>query len=177
MSDAEGMVVALAGNVFDDAQVLVGDGLNGFEELSAFFACEAGCGGALQQITQFGLVRLKEQVIELRQVALLDAIELAQDRADVCPGKARPNVIFAVVVGNYGAGELFGVLRDGDLGEQVPACRAVIEGVQDDVAAARVIEALQVVAIQVGDDRPVAASKGSRQELADGGAFACRWCR
>src|SRR4051812_40406260 len=111
-------------------------------------------------------------MVELRQVALLDAMKLAQDRADVCSAKGSPNVILAVVVGDHRAGELVGVLRDGDFGKQVPTRRSRVEGVQNDVAACRVIEALQVVAIRVGDDRAVSTAQGSRQEFPDGGAFA-----
>src|SRR5205807_2583487 len=62
-------------------------------------------------------------------------------------------------------------MRLGDLGEQVPARGETIEGIQDQVAASGIEEALPVAAVGIGDDGAIAAVERAAQELADGGAF------
>ncbi len=61
------------------------------------------------------------------------------------------------MVGNQGSCELLDVVGSLDLGEQVPFHRALVEGIQYDVAALRLVETPQVAAVGIRDDRAIAA--------------------
>src|SRR6202034_2874069 len=102
-------------------------------------------------------LRGRQDAIELPNVpdpALMCLLDHgAQKRAPV----AAPTALRPFAVGNERPGELLDVVIVRDLPVQIPLRRFRLEWIEDDVAAARVVEASQIAAVRVGDDGPVAS--------------------
>ena len=153
--------------MLDCSQVLDGDRSDGIEEFPAFLAQEGSGRSALQQRAQVVFGGNDEDSVEVSNALPLYAVELPQDGAEQGPGIAAPVSILSFVVGDQRPSELIGVVRLNDLGKQIPTGGTRVERVQDDVVALRIAETLEIAAIGVGNDRPIAAGERARQELLD----------
>ena len=68
-------------------------------------------------------------------------------------------LVGAVVIRDQRACELLDVVSGGQFAVNIPGVGAWVEGIQDHVAAARIVEPCQVSAVGVGDHRAVAAGE------------------
>jgi hypothetical protein len=81
-------------------------------------------------------------------------------------GKESPRVTVplaaagALRIRDQGASQLLDVIGQSHLAVDVPFGRALIEGIQDDIAALRIIEPLDVPAVRVRNDGAIAARQG-----------------
>ena len=99
-------------------------------------------------------------------------VGLARHGAEESARIAAPAAVGALVIRDERARQLFHVIRIVDLCEQVPAAEAGSKGLRITSPRSRSIEAPQVAAVRVGDDRAVAAAQCRLQHLVNGGALA-----
>ena len=85
---------------------------------------------------------------------------LARDRREERARIASPAAVGALVIGNERTRELLDVVADSSISaNRSHFTERAIEGIEHDVAASGIVEALQIAAVGIGDDGTVAASE------------------
>ena len=112
-----------------------------------------------------------QQMVDLPDIADTGDLRLAGHRREERPREIRPGGIRSRIR-NERLREFVNVVGVPELGEQVPLRGPGIEGVQDHIAARRIVEAREIPAVRVGDDGPVTGSQRAGEQLPDRGALA-----
>ncbi len=120
-------------------------------------------GRALQERAQLVARRHGDQPPELGRVGRALGLALPDDGGNEGAGVAVP----LALARDQGLGQQIGLVGVIDIQERIPLRRAGVEGIEDHVAAAGVVEPGQVAAVRVGEYGPVATLKRLVRQLAD----------
>src|SRR6185437_10577831 len=87
------------------------------------------------------------------------------------PGVFAPALIRTSLVRDQRTRELIDVVGFGNLAEQVPLESRTVEGIQDDIAPARIVEPAHIAIVGVRDDGAVASPERTAENLLHRGAL------
>jgi len=164
---------SLGGDVLERREGGNGDGADGAEHACGLDTQKGLGGGAFEERPEVFVGSDRNCAPEGCDVASLLLAEAAEDGAQECSGVAAPFATArAVGVGDQRAGQLVYVIGRLDLCKEISGSGTFIKGVQNDIAADRVVEALKVASIGIGDDGAVATCESVGENFAHRGGFA-----